>query len=178
MEFYDSIQNNTLRAIYKGTVKVQRFISILLCIAVPCIVVYQVLLRYVFKAPLMGIEELLSFPIIWLYMLGGSCASEQRNHIDCAILTLYIKKEKSMKLFRVCRNAVSMVICAWLIRWSFWYFQYSIKMQKTSDLLHIPMVIGESAMFFGFCLMFIFGLVELIDCIMAYKNCLKEENAK
>ena len=40
---------------------------------------------------------------IWLYFLGGSMASQARNHIDCGVLVLYIKKEKSLALFRLAR---------------------------------------------------------------------------
>ena len=40
---------------------------ILACVAIMCV---QIVLRYVFHAPLMGVEELLYFPTIWLYLLG------------------------------------------------------------------------------------------------------------
>ena len=40
-------------------VSAQRFIGVLLAFVAASLVVYQVILRYVFKAPLMGIEELL-----------------------------------------------------------------------------------------------------------------------
>jgi TRAP-type C4-dicarboxylate transport system permease small subunit len=173
MDYLSTIQNKTLKYIYAFIIKVQRFFAMLTGIAVPVIVVYQVILRYVFKAPLMGIEELLIFFIIWLYMLGGSVASEQRSHIECGILTLYIKKDSHMKLFNCFKSAFSLVICAWLIRWTFWFFTYSFKLWKTSDILRIPMFIGESALFVGFVLMFFFGVLELIDNVIAYRKSLK-----
>lgn len=175
MDYLGSIQNKTWKAIYKVIITIQRAAAMLVGIAVPLIVVYQVVLRYVLKAPLMGIEELLVFFIIWLYMLGGSVASEQRNHIECGILTLYIKKDRSIKLFRCFKSVFSMVVCAWLVYWGYWYFSYSLKMWKTSDILHIPMFYGESAVFIGFVLMFLFGMLELVDHILDYVRCLKEE---
>ena len=51
------------------------FVVIVLTVAVALLVFIQVILRYVFKAPLMRIEELLLFPTIWLYMIGGVVAS-------------------------------------------------------------------------------------------------------
>ncbi|MEA5058494.1 MAG: TRAP transporter small permease subunit [Candidatus Pelethousia sp.] len=177
MDYLGNIQNKTLKIIYKVIISVQRFAAMLVGIAVPLIVVYQVLLRYVFKSPLMGIEELLIFFIIWLYMLGGSVASEQRNHIECGILTLYIKKDSHMKLFRCFKSVFSMAVCAWLLYWGYWYFSYSLKMWKISDILHIPMFFGESAIFIGFLLMFFFGMLELIDNFVAYAKC-REEKAE
>lgn len=79
---------------YKIMGKVQSVIISILAVIIPLLITAQVILRYVLKMPLFGIEELMLFPIIWLYMLGGANASMERNHISCGILTLYIKKRK------------------------------------------------------------------------------------
>jgi len=142
--------------------------------ALPLIITYQVILRYVLKAPLMGIEELMTFFIIWLYILGGSVASEQRCHIECGILTLYIKREKTMKVFKCFKALFSLIVCSWLTRWAFWYFTYSFKLWKTSDILNIPMFFGESAMFIGLAFMLFFALLELIDYIRDLVKFLEE----
>lgn len=174
MDYSSTIQNKTWRTIYKSIVSVQRFVGLTVCIAVPVLVVYQVFLRYVLRAPLMGIEEIEMFPIIWLYMIGGSIASEQRNHIECGILTLYIKKEKSMAIFRCFKSLFSVGICAWLVRWSFWYFEYSHKLWKLSDIVRWPMFYAEGIIFVGFALMLFFGVIELADNIRALVKCVKE----
>lgn len=178
MEYIDKIQNKTWRAIYKVIITIQRFIGILLCLAVPAIVVYQVILRYVLKAPLMGIEELLVFFIIWLYMIGGSVASEQRTHITCGILTLYMKKEGTIKLFNVAKSLFGIIVGGWLTYWGYWYFDYSLNLWKTSDILHIPMFYAESAIFIGFALMLFFGALELIENVTIYILYLKEKGGK
>lgn len=167
MEYCEQIKNKPFRAIYRGIITVQRVICYICAIALPLIITYQVVLRYVLKAPLTGIEELMTFFIIWLYMMGGSVASEQRTHIECGILTLYIKKEKTMAIFLCFKNIFSMVVCIWLTRWAYWYFDYSLKLWKTSDILKIPMFLGESAMFIGLVFMLFFGALEMID---AFKN--------
>lgn len=106
MEYYDHIQNKVWKNIYRGIVTIQRFICYACAIILPLIITYQVILRYILKMPLMGIEELMTFFIIWLYMMGGSVASEQRSHINCAILTLYIKKRKDHGNFQMCEQPV------------------------------------------------------------------------
>lgn len=165
MEYYKGIKTPVLRNLYRGVISAQRFVCYVCAIALPLIITYQVFLRYVLKAPLMGIEELMTFFIIWLYMMGGSVASEQRCHIECGILTLYIKKDRTMKVFKCCKALISLIVCCWLTRWAFWYFTYSLKLWKTSDILHIPMFFGESAMFIGLLFMLFFGALELIDYI-------------
>lgn len=148
---------------------IQDKIIMALLVIIPLLVFAQVLLRYVFNAPLMGIEEILLFPAIWLYFLGGSSASRARNHIDCGVLVLYIKKEKSLALFKVARMAISVVVGAWASWWAFWFFQYSLTKWKVSDLLYVPMFFGESAIFIGLVLMVFFSVVELLDCIAHYR---------
>lgn len=143
-------------------VKLQRMITVFLAISVMLIVVIQVLLRYVFKAPLMGIEELLFFPTIWLYMLGGANASQERNHIECGILTLYIKKPLSMLKFNMIKNTVSVVVGGWLLYWAYWLFTYSLNLWKTSDLLYIPMFFLEAAPFIGLILMVFYAVLHWI----------------
>lgn len=175
MGYYENIQNKAWKNVYRVIITVQRAICYLCAIALPLIITYQVILRYVLKAPLMGIEELMTFFIIWLYMMGGSIASEQRSHISCGILTLYIKKEKTMALFNCANNLFSMIVCLWLTRWAFWYFTYSLNLWKTSDILKIPMFFGESSMFIGLVFMLFFGVLELIDnvkkAIKVFKKC-------
>lgn len=148
----------------------QSHISVVLMILIPCMVFFQVLLRYVFHAPLMGIEEVMLFPTIWLYMIGGANASYKREHITCGILTLYITKPKSVKIFNVVKGLASFGVSLWLTYWSYWYFAYSLRMWKTSDLVGVPMFFGESAILIGLLLMTFFAGVELLEYIKAFKT--------
>ena len=143
----------------------QSVINAFLLLATVSIVVIQVFLRYVLKAPLMGIEEILLFPAIWLYMLGGANASWERTHIECGIMTLYIKRPLTMKLFRIVKSLLSIGIGSWLLYWAYWYFAYGMRVQKTSAILHIPLVIGQSAIFIGLCLMVFYAVIEFLDYI-------------
>jgi TRAP-type C4-dicarboxylate transport system permease small subunit len=120
----------------------------------------------------MGIEEMLLFPAIWLYFLGGSAASKERSHIDCGVLVLYIKKEKSLALFKLVRIVVSFLIGLWAMYYAWWFFMYSLSKWKLSDLLYIPMFFGESAVFIGLLMMIFFTFVELLDRVADYREIL------
>ena len=143
--------------------KVQEYITMLLAIALPVLVFVQVLLRYVFRAPLMGIEELTLFPIIWLYMIGGANASRTRAHIECGILTLYITKGRSRAIFNMIRITISVVVGCWLTYWAHWYFQYSLRSWKLSPLLRLPMFFAEMIVFIGLVLMVFYTVIELVE---------------
>ena len=173
METVKKIVNGFLGAL----AGIKKTLAVVICLIIPVIIVVQVFMRYVLKVPLMGIEELLTFFIIWLYMLGGSVASQERTHISCGILTLYMKKPLTIKIFNICKALFGCICGAWIARWGWWYITYSAKLGKVSDLLHIPMVIGEGAIFVGFILMLIFSIVELVDAIKDFNAYVKEAKA-
>ncbi len=147
---------------------IQKGVSFILAVIIPILIVVQVFLRYVLHAPLMGIEELLLFPTVWLYMLGGANASQERNHISCGILTLYIKRPISMQLFNIAKALISLLVSVWLTYWAYWYFLYSLKRWKISDLLYIPMFYAESALFMGLVLMTLYTACELLGYIQGF----------
>lgn len=147
--------------IIKWLFTIKEFLAVGITLTVTLLVFLQVLLRYVFKAPLMGIEELLLFPAIWLYMIGGALASLKKDHISCGILTLYIHKPRSIRIFNLMKDIISAVISVWLAYWAFRYFLYSLQMWKVSDLLYVPMFYGESAIFIGLFFMVIYAWLDL-----------------
>ena len=55
--------------------KIQGVLLFIILLGIAILVFIQVILRYVLHHPLMGIEELLLFPTIWLYVLGSANAS-------------------------------------------------------------------------------------------------------
>ena len=148
----------------------QEVVASVLMILLPVLVCVQVVLRYVFEAPLMGIEELMLFPIIWLYMIGGANASMDRTHISCGILTLYIHKPLYIAVFHSFKSFISVVVSLWLTYWAYQFFDYSFSMWKESDLLYIPMFYGESAVFVGLLLMSFYSIIEFRDDLMLFRK--------
>lgn len=151
------------KTLWNMAYSVQSKILFVLLLAVTFLEFIQVILRYVLHAPLFGIEELLLFPTIWLYLLGGANASWEKSHISCGVLSLYIKRPRSIALFHTVKGLVSLSVCGWLAYWAFSYFQYSLKVWKLSATLYIPLFFGESALFIGLLLMTIYTAIELRD---------------
>lgn len=150
--------------------RLQEIVLTVLVILIPILVTIQVILRYVLKLPLMGIEELLLFPTIWLYMLGGSNASRERSHIECGVLVLYIHKEKNIALFKLIKTSVAAIVSCWLTYWAWWFFMYSLNTWKLSDLLYLPMFFAESALFIGLILMTMFTFIELYEIALQVRE--------
>ena len=54
----------------------------------------QVMLRYVFQQPMMGLEEVLLYPTLWLYFLGSVNASREDTQIKANVLDVFLKTKK------------------------------------------------------------------------------------
>ena len=57
--------------------KVLDWINVFSLLSVAVLMFVQVILRYVLKMPLMGIEELCYFPTVWLYLFAAVKASSK-----------------------------------------------------------------------------------------------------
>lgn len=149
---------------------IQGCIVVFFLVVTMLLIFAQVVLRYVFNAPLLGIEDYLLIPVAWLYMIGAAYASYKRAHIDCGIILLYIKRKTTYKILMLMRSAIMLGVCLWLLKWGYWYLLYLLRVDKTSALGYIKMVYVESAAFFGILLMTIFTAIEFIDWILIALN--------
>ncbi|MBG9444404.1 TRAP transporter small permease [Cytobacillus firmus] len=153
---------NKTKFIADKLISFQHIISVVILISLLTLIFIQVLLRYVFNLPLMGIEELMLFPTIWLYMLGAANASEERSHIVVDIADVFIKNQKVLQVIHFIKYLVCMVIGVILTFWFFTFFQYSLHLWKYSPLLSLPMFFAESALFIGVLLMALYSISDFV----------------
>ena len=58
--------------------KVENFVMIVSTIVLVILVLTQVALRYIFKLPLFGVEELACMAGFWMYFMGSANGSRER----------------------------------------------------------------------------------------------------
>lgn len=113
----------------------------------------QVVMRYIFEIPIMGLEEVLVYPTLWLYFLGSVNASREDTQIKANVLDVFLKTDRSKLTIRVIADALSLVTCSWLTWWAWEYFRYALRVWKESPTLYIPTFYAECAMFIGMVFM-------------------------
>ncbi len=113
----------------------------------------QVVMRYIFEVPIMGLEEVLVFPTLWLYFLGSVNASREDTQIKANVLDVFLKTDRSRLIVRVVADALSLITSAWLTWWAWDYFRYALRVWKESPTLYIPTFYAECAMFIGMTFM-------------------------
>lgn len=137
--------------------------------------VIQVVTRYVFKIPVMGLEELLVYPAIWLYFIGSVNASREDTQIKANVLDVFLKSKQSVLRVRVVADVLSLVVALWLTWWAWLYFRYALKVWKESPTLYIPMFYAESFVFIGLLAMSTYAAIYLVRNIRSMLTLPRDE---
>ncbi|MAC45977.1 TRAP transporter small permease [Oceanospirillum beijerinckii] len=122
----------------------------------------QVLTRYVFEMPVMGLEEAALIPTIWLYILGSVNASREDTQIRANVLEIFLSTDRARLILHIISEVISIAISCWLTYWAWKYFNYAMRVGKESPTLYIPTIVYESALFLGLVLMTLFTLWHLV----------------
>ncbi|MGY0218490.1 TRAP transporter small permease [Endozoicomonadaceae bacterium StTr2] len=120
----------------------------------------QVITRYVLEVPVLGLEESLLYPTLWLYMLGAVNASRENTHIRANVLEIFLKTERQEKVLAVIGEALSLGIGIWLTTWAWDFTRYSWRVWKESPTLYIPTFYVDVALFTGLVLMMLYTAVH------------------
>ena len=111
--------------------KICEYICAALALVITLLVFVQVILRAL-NMPLFGIEELLTFPTIWIYFLGGACASFTNSHIECGLVGAVAKNPKVVAVAKNIANICATGLSIYVLKWATEYAQYSFKVDKIS----------------------------------------------
>lgn len=152
--------------------KFQKWIMFISSIIIALGLSLAVILRYVLKMDLFGIEELLIIPIFLLYFFGATYGTYEKSHITADILDSYIKNAKVLLWIRTFTTFISLLASSVFSYWAIQYFIWSVnKLEKTPGW-HIPLFIPHGVVMIGFVLMSMYFLIHLythIQCIRGKK---------
>ncbi len=145
-----------------------RFVSVLLT-GLICLVAFgqfvQVITRYVLEIPVMGLEESLLYPTLWLYVLGAVNASRENTHIRANVLEIFLKTPRQFTLLAILGEVLSLVICSWLTYWAWDFTKYSWRVWKESPTLYIPTFYVDVSLILGLVLMMAYTAWHLLGHI-------------
>ena len=142
--------------------RIFRWVLALLIVVVAGLEFIQVVTRYVFKIPVMGLEEVLIYFALWLYVLGSVNASREDTQITANVLDVFLKTERSKLTIRVIGDVLGLVVALCLTWWAWDYFLYALRVWKLSPTRYIPTFYAECSLFIGLALMTIYGSVHFI----------------
>ncbi|QBR38800.1 TRAP transporter small permease subunit (plasmid) [Leisingera sp. NJS201] len=122
----------------------------------------QVVTRYLLQIPVMGLEETMLYPTVWLYLLGSVNASREDTHIRANVLEIAIKTERGHTVLAIIGEVISLTVGLWLLSWAWEYTQYAWRVWKESPTLYLPTFFSEVALAAGLALMMLYTAVHLL----------------
>ncbi|TWD33259.1 TRAP-type C4-dicarboxylate transport system permease small subunit [Vibrio crassostreae] len=125
----------------------------------------QVVTRYIFEVPIMGLEESMVIPTIWLYMLGAVNASREDSQIRANVLEIFIKSERGHTILALVGEIISFIISSWLTYWAWDYVKYALRVWKESPTLYIPTFYHECSVFIGLLLITLFIAIHIVKLV-------------
>jgi len=121
----------------------------------------QIITRYILEVPVMGLEEALIYPTLWLYMLGAVNASRENTQIRANVLDLFLKSQLSHRVLAAISDLISLVVGCWLFYWIWDFAKYILRVQKESPTLYWPTVYADFALVIGMGLVLFYTAFHL-----------------
>lgn len=146
-------------------INVQKALLIISSVLVTLGLFATVILRYVFKYDLMGIDELLLIPIFVLYFLGGAHGSFEESHIRADILESYINSDRVKDYIRLFNQLFILVVGTIVVVWSTNYLLWSVSEGGSTQGWKIPLYIPHGTILLGFALMTFYTLIQFLQQI-------------
>ncbi len=167
----DKRESNVL---WKALIVVQKAIMVVTGLATMFIVSSAMLLRWLFNTDFKGYEEILVMFAFWLYMIGASYGSYQKNQITADILDIYLKEGRVKSVIHVFRSLLTLILSSVFTFWAFQFVSWGFSMKTKTPVWRLPMVWGQSSLLVGLILVTFYNIIyfydDIVNAIRVFKN--------
>lgn len=138
-----------------------------LCLAV--LMFAQVVLRYGFASPFVGIEELSLLFGAWFYFLGIAYVTRNGEHIHGGILTMVVSNRNAVRAVRLAMTVLGIAACVVFGYYAVNYALFEIQTGRLSSYMRWPKGWWSASLIFGFVgtalYMVLQGLNQAVDLV-------------
>lgn len=164
---------------YSAESKISKVLSITMSIftnLLGLLVVGQVLLRYVFHSPWLGVEELSPFFALWAYFLGTAYSVRVRDHIGGGIISLICKNIATLKIIRLLGSIICFITISIFAYYAYNNMAINYNLGRLSIYMRWSKWLWDGSIVVGFIISTVYFLLqtvlELLDilCLRNAKN--------
>lgn len=134
-------------------VKGEEFIIVAVGAFISVAMFIQILLRYVFHAPLFGLEEISILIVSWFYFIGAAYSVHTESYIKADILPLIVKNPRIIKAFNIVSFVLTIIATLLLFYYGFKYAVWAGRAHVVTPTFLISVNYGFSALVIGSALM-------------------------
>lgn len=125
-------------------------------------VVLQVVLRYIFKAPLFGLEEFSRLIAVWVYFLGAIFGTRLDSHVQGDVGERLFKSSKGKKIVKVITWALSLLLCSLFLYHAAKYCVWLYGTGERTTGLWWPRITSVGSMLFGALFMTLYSISNVV----------------
>ncbi|MEH6579343.1 MAG: TRAP transporter small permease [Amphritea sp.] len=147
-----------------------RGLLVFVSIALGLLMFSQVVMRYGIESPFLGIEELAPMLALWIYFLGMTHATREREHITGGIVTLIFSNHRVIDAIRIFGTVVCLILTVVFGYFAYKYALFNFELGRKSLYLRWPKSLWDFSMFTGFLLVGFYYVLQLIAEVRDFKN--------
>ena len=125
-------------------------------------VVLQVLLRYVFKVPLFGLEEFSRLIAVWVYFLGAIFGTKWDSHVQGDVAERIFSTPRSKAILKTITWLLSLLVCILFLYHSTTYCVWLYGTGERTTGLWWPRIYSVGSMLFGAFFMTLYSIANVI----------------
>ena len=125
-------------------------------------VVLQVILRYIFKVPLFGLEEFSRLIAVWVYFLGAIFGTKWDSHVQGDVAGRIFSTDRSRSIIKAIAWILSLLVCFLFLYHSATYSIWLYGTGERTTGLWWPRIYSVGSMLFGAFFMTIYSIVNVI----------------
>ena len=140
------------------------------CIVISGLVIFlamvaEVVLRYVLKMNLFGIDEVILCFAIWFYFCGGINGSREDSQIRADIISVLFHSERAAWVMRIISRVIEIVVTIFLTIMAYDLIINNITRMPTTQGLKIPLIVPQLAILVGWTLMAVYNIGNLLKSL-------------
>lgn len=147
-------------------VTLERFILVAVSVLAVICVVATVIMRYLLKSDLYGVEEIILLLAMWLYFIGGAYGGYEGRHITADVLATHLKSRQALKALNLVVAVISVFCSLVLAKWGIEYLRFALKINAKTISLHLPVFLSQLPVGLCFILSFIYSIYHLVNVIL------------
>lgn len=126
------------------------------------LVTYNVIARFFLKTDVFAIEELITVATVWMYFMGSSYASHEKNQIVADLISPMLKTKTAKKINAGIVGVLNVFVLGYFTYHTWDYIAWSWKIWPKTSGLHIPLMASQFPILLGIVFMLIYELFYFV----------------
>jgi TRAP-type C4-dicarboxylate transport system permease small subunit len=122
-----------------------------------------IFMRAALNAPMFGLEEVILFGVMWLYMMGAALASRERSHLSADFVAVYVNKARVRDTLHLIATLVSLIMVVAFVVWSHDLLAWGLAKRQSTAVLQLPLYLSQASLF---CASLLFLFYTLRDVLL------------